>query len=250
MKALILAAGRGKRLKENTDQQNKCMLVLLGKPVIEYTLDIISTIDDIDEIVIVVGYMAEDIVNRYGTSYKGKKIKYVIQSQQKGLVHAIESAKHTINGDDFMLFLGDEIMLNPRHHLMIDEFKKEKLFSICGVFVEKNKERISKTYAIMQDEQRRIFRMIEKPRKPLNDWMGTGNCIFRNEIFSYIERTPINPSRGEKELPDLIQCAIDEGNIVKSFNICDWYTNINSEEDLGEAENYLAKFSIHYQAQS
>jgi len=89
----------------------------------------------------------------------------------------------------------------------------------------------------MQDEQRRIFRFIEKPRKPMNDWMGTGNCIFKNEIFSYIERTPINPNRGEKELPDLIQCAIDEGNIVKSFVICDQYFNINSEEDLREASS-------------
>jgi len=250
MKALILAAGRGKRLKENTDQRNKCMLSLFGKPVIEYSLSQIVANEVVDETVIVVGYKAEDIVNRYGNTYKGKRIKYVIQAQQKGLVHAIESAEHAINGEDFMLFLGDEILLNPRHHLMIDEFKKGNLFGICGVVHELNRDRISKTYAIMQDEQRRIFRLIEKPRKPMNDWMGTGNCIFRNEIFSHIDRTPINPNRGEKELPDLIQCAIDEGNLVKSFNICDWYTNINSEEDLREAENYMSKFFVQYKVQS
>jgi dTDP-glucose pyrophosphorylase len=65
---------------------------------------------------------------------------------------------------------------------------------------------------------------------------GPGNCVFRNEILSYIKQTPINQQRGEKELPDLIQCAIDEGNIVKSFVICERYTNINSEDDLQEAE--------------
>jgi len=215
------------------------MLRLLDRLIIEYSLDC-AVATNVNEIVIVVGYRAEDVVNTYGNAYKGKPIKYVIQFDQKGLVHAIECAEETINGEDFMLLLGDEILVNPKHRSMVDQFKKEDLFGICGVFTEKRKERISKTYTIMQDEQRRIFRLIEKPRKPINDWMGTGNCIFKNEIFSYIERTPINPNRGEKELPDLIQCAIDEGNIVKSFVICDQYFNINSEDDLQEAEKHIS----------
>lgn len=243
MKALILAAGRGKRLKNNADQLNKCMLQLLDKPLIEFSLDN-AVASDVSEIVIVVGYKAEDIINRYGNLYRGKKVKYVIQSEQKGLVHAIECAQSSIGGEDFVLFLGDEILVNPRHRLMIDEFEKEHLFALCGVLLEKDMERISQTYAIMQDEQRRIFRLIEKPRKPMNNWMGTGNCVFRNELFHYIERTPINPNRGERELPDLIQCTIDEGNVVKSFVICDWYTNVNTEDNLKEVQSCLSKFTI------
>ena len=215
------------------------MLRLFDKPIIEHSLDCAVT-TNVNEIVMVVGYRAEDIINTYGNAYKGKPIKYVIQYDQKGLVHALECAKESINGDCFVLLLADEILVNPKHRSMLDQFKRDDLFGICGVFIEKRRERISKTYTIMQDEQRRIFRLIEKPRKPMNDWMGTGNCIFKNEIFSYIGRTPINPNRGEKELPDLIQCAIDEGNIVKSFVICDQYFNINSEDDLQEAEKHLS----------
>jgi dTDP-glucose pyrophosphorylase len=74
----------------------------------------------------------------------------------------------------------------------------------------------------------------------MNNIMGTGNCIFKNEIFSYISHTPINQKRGEKELPDLIQCAIDEGNIVKSFKICDHYVNVNIPEEIKRAESYFA----------
>jgi dTDP-glucose pyrophosphorylase len=85
-----------------------------------------------------------------------------------------------------------------------------------------------------------MYRLIEKPRKALGNWMGTGNCVFRNEILTYIPQTPINQQRGEKELPDLIQCAIDEGHIVKSFVICGHYANINSEDDLREAGRYLS----------
>jgi len=72
--------------------------------------------------------------------------------------------------------------------------------------------------------------------------MGTGNCVFKNEIFSYIPKTPINQKRGEKELPDLIQCAIDDGKIVKSFIICDQYFNLNLKEDIEKAKSYFAHF--------
>lgn len=238
MKALVLAGGRGKRLGENTNTLNKCMLMLGEKPVIEYNLDNAAA-TDVDEIVIVVGYRSEDIINRYGIRYKGKTIRYVIQREQLGLVHAIECSKKMLAGDDFLLLLGDEVLVNPKHQLLLKEFREEDVFGICGIVIEKNRKRIGRTYSVVQDEHRKIYRLIEKPRKPLNNFMGTGNCVFKNEIFSYIEQTPINQQRGEKELPDLIQCAIDDGHLVKSFVICDRYTNINSEEDLQEARKLL-----------
>ena len=239
MKALILAGGRGKRLNECSDSQNKCMLRLGGKPIIEFGLDCAANIAEIDEIIVVVGYQAEKIINNYGIGYKGKRIRYVIQLEQRGLVHAIECSKDALGNDDFMLLLGDEILANPRHRQMIDEFEREHLFGVCGVVAAEDRNRIHRTYAIIQGDEDRIYRLIEKPRKPLNEWMGTGNCVFRNAILSYIDRTPINQERGEKELPDLIQCAVDEGNAVMSFVICDWYTNINSLDDLREAEVYF-----------
>ena len=103
----------------------------------------------------------------------------------------------------------------------------------------KTKARSGRTYAVLANDEDRVFRLIEKPKKPLNSLQGTGNCIFKNEILRYIERTPIHPERGEKELPDLIQCAVDDGQLVKIFHICDAYTNVNSIEDLKEAEQIL-----------
>jgi len=240
MKALILAAGRGKRLGSMTDSTNKCMLELAGRPVLEYNLDRAAELD-VDEIVLVVGYRAEDIINRYGINYKGKRISYVIQWEQKGLVHAIECARDALEGEDFFLLLGDEVLVNSRHKEMLEEFRRGDVFAICGVMFQKDKEKIKRTYTVLTDENGRVFRLIEKPKKALNNWQGTGHCIFKNEILSYIERTPIHPERGEKELPDLIQCAVDDGQVVKIFDICDAYTNINSEEDLKEAERILRK---------
>uniref|UniRef100_UPI0005EB575A sugar phosphate nucleotidyltransferase n=1 Tax=Desulfonatronum thioautotrophicum TaxID=617001 RepID=UPI0005EB575A len=101
MKALILAAGAGKRLRAQTKEQNKCMLEFLSKPLIEHSLNTAASLDEIDEIVIVVGHMAEQIINTYGTSYQGKKIKYKIQSPLKGVVAAIEAAKPYLDGEEF-----------------------------------------------------------------------------------------------------------------------------------------------------
>jgi len=238
MKALLLAGGRGSRVNEISEEVNKCMLPLQGKPLIEYNLQILAGLDAIDEIVIIVGYKADDIINRYGISFRGKRIQYIIQSEQRGLVHAIECSQKLIDGD-FLLMLGDEIMLNPGHQAMLGQFNQDQLFAICGMVKVNDRSMISKTYSVFHDEQGRIYRLVEKPKNPFNDLMGTGSCIFRKKIFSYIDQTPINQERKEKELPDLIQCAIDEGNPVNLFEICSKYVNVNSEEDLKEAETLL-----------
>lgn len=236
MKAVILAAGRGRRLHDYTDECNKCMLKFHGKHLIEYSLEAAHK-SAVKEIIIVVGYRAEDIINTYGISYKGLKIRYVIQKELKGLVNAIESTQNAVDGEDFILFLADEIMLDPDPGKMIDTFKREELFSVCGVVFVEDTSKISKTYAVIYNqEDNRIYRLIEKPRHPVNNIMGTGNCVFRYEIFKYIPLTPINQVRKEKELPDLIQSAIDDGHPVKLFNLDSDYININTEEDIVIAE--------------
>ncbi len=238
MKALILAGGRGKRLGEHTEALNKCMVAINGRPAIEYSLEY-AMHDAIDEIVVIVGYRAEDIINTYGASYKGKKIKYVIQAEQRGLVHAIECAKEALDGQDFMLFLGDEVFSNPRHDALLVAFLNDDTFVICGMILVEDKSLISKTYSALFDKDDVIQRLIEKPVNPPNNMMGTGNCAMRNEIFDYISRTPVHFQRKEKELPDLIQCAIDDGKRVRLMKISDKYVNINMREDLARAKELL-----------
>lgn len=238
MKALVLAGGRGKRLDEISANKNKCMIEVNVKPVIEYSLDCaVST--DIDEIVVVVGYRAEEIINTYGTRYKDKRLRYVIQWEQKGLVNAIECAKEAIGSDDFLLLLGDEVLRSPRHQAMLDEFRNGDVFAMCGVLLVEDKNLIKRTYTLIHDDNNIIYRLVEKPRNPLNNFMGTGVCAFRNAIFDYIDITSIHHERKEKELPDMIQCAIDDGKVVKSYIICDKYTNINTKEDIVMAEGFF-----------
>lgn len=233
MKALILAGGRGKRLGDLSANRNKCMLEIEGRHVIEYSLDnAISS--GADDVIIVVGYKAEEIINHFGNNYKGRALRYVIQAEQKGMVHAMNCAKEALAGDDFLLLLGDEIMRGPKHREMLSYFASSGAFAVCGVVKVANRELIKKTYTIVKDDKDTVYRLVEKPRRPLNEYMGTGDCVFRNAILNYIEFTPIHHERHEKELPDLIQTAIDDGETVKAFIICDKYTNVNSKEDTGK----------------
>jgi len=246
MKGIILAAGRGERIGEK--EFNKCLLKVANKPLIEYSLDRLAEIEEINEIIIVIGYSGGDISSKYGMSYKGKLLNYVYQSEQRGLVHALNCCKYDLNGEDFFLMLGDEIITKSRHLEMVKNFIdcSDSLFGYCGVVRITNREdlsKISKTYSIRFDHDWNIARLIEKPTFFPNIFMGTGNIVIKNEILDFISETPINIRRGreEKELPDLLQQVVDEGKIIQHFRIGEQYFNINTEEDLEEANNCIEK---------
>lgn len=240
MKVLMLAAGRGKRLGAVSEGANKCLLEFAGKPLIEYSLEAACKLKQVSEIIMVVGYRSEDILSRYGKRYQGKNIRYVFQGEQLGLVHAIACAAETLAGDDFMLMLGDEFMVNPHHPEFLEAFGRENVFALCGVITVADKELIKKTYGVIQGEGGRVIRLIEKPAYPPDHTMGTGNCIFKNKILEYIPHTPINQKRREKELPDLIQCAIDDNHTVRIFPICREYVNVNTPQDLIRGKSYFS----------
>jgi len=124
---------------------------------------------------------------------------------------------------------------------MIREFENRDLFVMCGVTRVEDRNLIKRTYSVIYNpDDNRIYRLIEKPRNPFNDIMGTGNCIFRNGIFDFIQFTPTHYVRKEKELPDLIQCAIDDGMAVQLFFVGAQYININTPEDIELAEQLFA----------
>lgn len=241
MKTLILAGGRGKRLGKFSEDVNKCMLKVAGRPLIEYSLECSAKIS-VEEIVMLIGYRGDEIKSVYRDHYNKIPICYVDQTEQRGVVHAIECCQEALEGHDFMLMLGDELLIRPEHQKMKRIFLKEDLFALCGVIPVEDISLVSKTYAILQNDKSGIIRLIEKPSHPPNKLMGTGNILFKSNIFDYIKDTPVNQKRREKELPDLIQCAIDDNRVVKSFELCKKYINVNSADELKAASSYFAHF--------
>ncbi|OYD89703.1 hypothetical protein CDG76_34555 [Nostoc sp. 'Peltigera membranacea cyanobiont' 210A] len=240
MKALVLAGGRGNRLGKITSGTNKCLLELYGQPIVEHVLERASTAG-INDVVMVVGYRGEDIINRYGISYAGMRIQYVIQTKQLGIVHAIECAADALQGQDFLLMLGDVFLVVPRCMEMLAQFRdRHDVFAYCGVLRVADPERIRKTFTVATKPDGSVIRLVEKPRRPFNDMMGTGEGVFRNAILQYSHLTPPSIRNQERELTDLVQCVVDDGYRVEPFLQCSDYININTEEDLQNVAPHLA----------
>ena len=240
MKALILAGGRGGRLRDHPKAPPKPLLEVAGKRLMDFSLQSAAIIG-VTEIVVVVSAFTEAVINHYGSVYRGIPLTYKIQSEPKGVVHAIECAAGAIDDSDFMLMLADEVIIDPNHRQMLDRFHAEDLFAVLGVVTVEDRSQISKTYSIMQDSTSgRIHRLVEKPRRPHNDVMGTGNCLFKAAMLAYVDVCPINQARGEKELPDLVQCAIDDGHPVKTQLVGRQYINVNASDDFRAAFDLLA----------
>lgn len=237
LKALILAGGRGKRLGEHTQDINKAILKFGGKHLIEFSLENAAALG-VDEIIILVGYMRGLVIRAVGDSYRGIPVRYATQFEQRGVVHAMDCCRHLIGGADFILQLADEYFVEPRHADFYRFFRDERAFAVCGIVHVRDAARIKKTYSVEADPAtKRIVRLIEKPAQSANDIMGSGNILFCNEIFKYMDATPANPVRGEKELPDLVQCAINDGQRVLYFPLASAYLNINTPEDFLELKS-------------
>ncbi|MBN1619789.1 aminotransferase class I/II-fold pyridoxal phosphate-dependent enzyme [candidate division WOR-3 bacterium] len=111
MIAVILAAGMGKRLKDFTADNTKCMVLLNGKPIIDYTLENISILDQIEKIVIVAGYKAENLKNHIGGSYNGKPVLFVENPDyyKTNNIYSLFLAKEYLLSDDILLLESDVV---------------------------------------------------------------------------------------------------------------------------------------------
>ena len=236
MQALLLAGGKGHRLDTVAAGSNKCMIPVEGHPVIWYSLRALHAAG-FAETVVVVGYRAEEVINAFGTDFHGMRLTYAIQSEQRGVIHAMETARKYLRGP-FLLSMADEIHLGPAIQGLLDSYAAGGKAAVCGVVSEARRERIRQTYAILTVGQQ-VLRLIEKPTNPPNDWMGTGLCIFREDMLDFLEQTPVNPYRGEREMPDWIQLAIDMGERVEFFEVSQGYVNINYPDDLDAARTLL-----------
>ena len=106
MQCVILAAGRGTRMMELTSSVPKPMLDVAGKPLLEYKLAALP--EEIDEVVIVVGYLKDVVQKHFGATRAGKRITYVEQKNLDGTAGALWSAQ-TVLKDRFIVMMGDDI---------------------------------------------------------------------------------------------------------------------------------------------
>jgi NDP-sugar pyrophosphorylase family protein len=229
MKSLILAAGKGTRAKFS-DGGNKCLYKISpSRAIIDFSLENAALYSS--EIIIVVGYRADDIKSHIGSEYNGVPVRYVIQEHQIGVTDAMLTAKQIIGDDDFLLFLGDEILIGGKHKQMIESYKSVKeigAVAVCGFVNENDKSRICKTYSISSNTDGRVTEIIEKPsiEQIKSNRLGTGICIFGPRFWEYARKIP------ERSFSDVLQYAVEKGDKVYCFEIGDTFSNINTTEEL------------------
>ncbi len=217
MKAVILAAGEGKRLRPFTETIPKVMLPVANKPVLEYVIDSVKN-NGIDEIIIVVGYKKEVIMEHF-KNYKGAKITYVVQDKQLGTGHALLHAKSNIK-DTFIVLSGDNIIDNKSISKLIND---DSEYSI----LIKEHPNPSK-YGAVFIEKEKLREIVEKPKEEVGKFISTGIYKLPKEIFEIISELA---SQGIYDLSSTIQLVVDKGEKINTI-IADLWRDIVYPWDL------------------
>ena len=241
MKAVILAAGRGKRMNELTQYNNKCLIEIEEESVLYRNIKHISQLEAIDEIIIVVGYLAKEVMLTIGNECNGKRISYCIQREQRGLINSLEAAKAALKDTSFFLALGDEVIIENNYLKALEDFNEESCKAMIGVVTTNNLDQVKKTYSIRFDNQGNVDELVEKPTVPFNNIVGTGNIFFAKGTIDLIDETPINEIRGEKELVDFLKIIMERSGRVKTFPVGTDYINLNTKEDYLYAVEQIKK---------
>jgi len=217
MKAVILAAGEGKRLRPFTETIPKVMLPVANKPVLEYVIDAVRD-NGINEIIIVVGYKKEVIMEHF-KNYKGVKISYVIQDKQLGTGHALLHAKSHIK-DTFIVLSGDNIIDNKSISKLINDDSKYSILI-------KEHPNPSK-YGAVFIEKEKLREIVEKPKEEIGKFISTGIYKLEINIFDKISELA---SEGVYDLSSSIQLIVDKGKKINTI-IADLWRDIVYPWDL------------------
>jgi glucose-1-phosphate thymidylyltransferase len=235
MKAVVLAAGKGTRLRPLTDDKPKGMVEVDGKPLITHCFDQLIDLGA-DELIAVVGYMKEQIIDHYGDAYEGVPITYTHQREQKGLAHALLTVEEHID-DDFMLILGDNIF----DANLKDVVRRQREDRADAAFlVEEVPWEEASRYGVCDTNQYgEITDVVEKPEDPPSNLVMTGFYTFSPAIFHACHL--VQPSnRDEYEISDAVDLLIQSGRTIDAIGLDGWRIDVGYPEDREEAERRLS----------
>ncbi len=214
MQAVILAAGRGKRMNHLTNDTPKPMIQVGGKNLIEWKLERLPK--EVDEVILVIGYLGEKIKNYFGSNFAGKKITYVEQGDLSGTGSALFRVKDLLSGQ-FIVMMGDDIYGE-------DDVKKA-LSNGWSILVEKVKTP-KKGAKIILNEDNTIKDIIERSDLNIGEINNAGMYVLGTEIFNY----PLVPiGNDEFGLPQTIVKALKDFKI-KIIEETGWIQVTNPED--------------------
>lgn len=228
MKALVLAGGRGTRLKPLTYTGAKQLVPVANRPILFYVMDNLHKAGISDVGVIVAPETMNEIIKALneGNTW-GHKFTFIEQAEPKGLAHAVLTAKDFIKDSPFVMYLGDNLIgqdISP----VCREFPASNDDSV--IFLKKVENPRQFGVAVL-DESGRVSKLIEKPKDPPSDLALVGIYFFKKNVFDAISK--IKPSwRNELEITDAIQMLIDDRKKVTSQIVSGWWLDTGKKDDL------------------
>lgn len=236
-KAIILAGGTGTRLKPITLTTNKQLLPIYDKPLIYYPLSSLM-LAGIRNILIIVN---KGLVQNFKKilsdgSHLGIKISYKEQSKPTGIPDAFTIGKKFIKSDNIALILGDNFFFGTGFTGLLE--KAKSMESGCYIFLKDVKN--PKNYGVAVIKNKKIFKILEKPKKFISEKAITGLYFFDNNVIKYSQN--LKPSkRNEKEIVDIINLYKKN----KKLNYLDMgrgslWSDVGKIEDFYNVSNYVA----------
>jgi len=228
MKGLILAGGSGTRLRPLTHTGPKQLIPIANKPNILYCLEDLRDSGVIDIGIILGNNMPEKVREMLGDgSSFGVKITYIVQGEPRGIAHAVGCAEEFMNGEPFVVYLGDNILKGGINY-MVDDFKKgdwEGMVALCPVDTPQK-------FGIAElDEKGEIVSLVEKPKEPRSNLALIGIYLLKPSIFPIIKK--LKPSwRNELEITDAIDELRKETNKVSARVVRGWWKDTGMPEDI------------------
>ncbi|MFP8952645.1 bifunctional sugar-1-phosphate nucleotidylyltransferase/acetyltransferase [Natrialbaceae archaeon A-arb3/5] len=196
MKAIVLAAGEGTRMRPLSASVPKPMLPVADRPLAAHTVD--AAVDaGVDELVLVVGYEGETVREVFGSSYRGVPVSYARQSEQAGTAHAVNTAREHIDGP-FAVLNGDNLY---------DPDAIERLFAACPAVCAVEVDQPS-NYGVLSTVDGTVTDIVEKPTEPPTNLANAGAYAFPAEARKWLD-VPAS-DRGEHEITDVLGRVVEE----------------------------------------
>ena len=237
MKAIILTAGEGTRMRPLTVTKPKTMLQVGGKPILQYNVESLRNAG-VNDITMVVGYREEVIKNHFKDgSLLGVKINYVTQEQRLGTAHAIGSTRGTIKGK-FIVLNGD-IIVDPV--LIEDLIMKYNSKSAKSLLVLTEVDDPS-SFGVVELNGDKIINIVEKPApgEAPSNLINAGIYLFDEDIFKAIDLTRIS-KRGEYEITDSLQIQMDNSEKVLGIKSKNNWIDIGRPWELLDVNEHFLK---------
>ena len=228
---VILAAGKGTRMRPFSEHWPKPILPVLGKPLMAYQLEMMAGMG-IRKVVVVVGHLGHEVVRAHGDgSQWGVSIQYVEQEEMLGIAHAVGRLEAYVDRP-FFLFLGDIFFVTENLDEMLERFQRDKLGGVLACKRERDLEAMKRNFAVIAGDDGVVTRVVEKPRFPRTDLKGCGIYLFDQTFFDAVRRTPRTTLRDEYEITDSIQMFLDDGYPVAAAEVVKADMNVSYPKDL------------------